>query len=133
MENQINGFNMRLVGYNDLQARSAYQPVIHKQGGRYIAYVGHHGASKKNPAPHNRLNDQKELNGTSILDVSDARNPKLLSQIFLDDPDSHSHKARVVGDVMIDVFGGICGTLWTYWYRTGIGAPLNGRVNSTTA
>ena len=24
--------NMRLVGYNDLQARSAYQPTIHKQG-----------------------------------------------------------------------------------------------------
>jgi VanZ family protein len=36
-------------------------------------------------------------------------------------------------DVMIDVFGGICGTLWTYWYRTGIGAPLNGRVDSTAA
>ena len=35
--------NMRLVGYNDLQARSAYQPVIHEQGGRQIAYVGHHG------------------------------------------------------------------------------------------
>ena len=30
-------------GFNDLQARSAYQPTIHKQGDRYIAYVGHHG------------------------------------------------------------------------------------------
>jgi hypothetical protein len=37
--------NMRLVGFNDLQARSAYQPTIHKQGDRYIAYIGHHGAS----------------------------------------------------------------------------------------
>ena len=37
--------NMRLVGFNDLQARSAYQPTIHKQGERYIAYIGHHGAS----------------------------------------------------------------------------------------
>ena len=35
--------NMDLVGYNDLQARSAYQPTIHEQGGRWIAYVGHHG------------------------------------------------------------------------------------------
>ena len=26
--------NMRLVGFNDLQARSAYQPTIHKQGDR---------------------------------------------------------------------------------------------------
>ena len=37
--------NMRLMGFNDLQARSAYQPTIHKQGDRYIAYVGHHGGS----------------------------------------------------------------------------------------
>lgn len=42
-------------------------------------------------------------------------------------------RTATVGDVLIDVFGGICGTLWTYWYRTGIGAPLNGRVNSTAA
>src|SRR5712664_4175322 len=27
--------NMRLVGFNDLQARSTYQPTLHKQGGRY--------------------------------------------------------------------------------------------------
>ena len=38
---------MRLVGYNDLQARSAYQPTIHKQGDRYIAYIGHHGGSQR--------------------------------------------------------------------------------------
>jgi len=28
--------NMRLVGHNDLQARTAYQPTIFKQGGRYF-------------------------------------------------------------------------------------------------
>ena len=39
--------NMRLVGNNDLQARSAYQPIIHKQGDRYIAYVGHHGGTRR--------------------------------------------------------------------------------------
>src|SRR6185369_9991976 len=33
--------DMALVGTNDLQARSAYQPVIHLQGGRWIAYIGH--------------------------------------------------------------------------------------------
>jgi hypothetical protein len=32
--------NMKLVGYNDLQARSAYQPTIHHQGDRWIAYIG---------------------------------------------------------------------------------------------
>ncbi|WP_420227343.1 LVIVD repeat-containing protein [Pigmentiphaga litoralis] len=39
--------------------------------------------------------------GTSILDVSDPRNPRIISQIMLDDPESHTHKARVVGDIMI--------------------------------
>jgi hypothetical protein len=33
--------------------------------------------------------------------VSDAKNPRIVSQIKLDDPTSHSHKARVVGDIMI--------------------------------
>jgi hypothetical protein len=73
--------NMRLVGYNDLQARTAYQPTISKQGGRYIAYVGHHGASKDNPAPRNALTGQDELNGTSILDVTDPKQPKYLAHI----------------------------------------------------
>jgi len=31
---KVESKNMRLVGYNDLQARSAYQPVIHHQGDR---------------------------------------------------------------------------------------------------
>ena len=39
--------NMRLVGYSDLHARSAYQPTIHHQGNRYIAYVGHHGGTRR--------------------------------------------------------------------------------------
>ena len=45
---------MRLVGHNDLQGRTAYQPTIVKQGGRYIAYVGHHGGSADNPKPIER-------------------------------------------------------------------------------
>jgi hypothetical protein len=40
--------DMQLVGYNDLQARSAYQPVIHRQGDRWIAYIGHFG-TQPNP------------------------------------------------------------------------------------
>ncbi len=39
--------------------------------------------------------------GTSILDVADPANPRIVAQIFLDDPTSHSHKARVIGDIMI--------------------------------
>jgi hypothetical protein len=43
----------------------------------------------------------KERLGTSIIDISDPRKPRVVSQIHLEDPDSHSHKARVVGDIMI--------------------------------
>jgi hypothetical protein len=73
--------NMRLVGYNDLQGRSAYQPTIVHQGSRYITYVGHHGGSKENPEPLNALTGKHELNGTSVLDVSDPKNPKYIAHI----------------------------------------------------
>jgi hypothetical protein len=58
---------------------------VYVDGG--FAYVGH-------------ITNKQQL-GTSILDVSDPKNPRIVSQIHLDDPDSHSHKARVAGDVMI--------------------------------
>jgi hypothetical protein len=73
--------NMRLVGYNDLQARSAYQPVIHKQGDRYIAYIGHHGGTPEIPKPRNPMTGQDEYNGTSIVDVTDPAHPKYLKHI----------------------------------------------------
>lgn len=38
--------------------------------------------------------------GTTILDVSDPRAPKIVAQIKLDDDGSHTHKVRVVGDLM---------------------------------
>jgi len=68
--------NMRLVGYNDLQGRSAYQPVIHKQGQRWIAYIGHHGGNTLNP-----LTGKEEPNGTSVVDVTDPKQPKYLIHI----------------------------------------------------
>jgi hypothetical protein len=43
----------------------------------------------------------KDQLGTTVLDISDPRKPRIVSQIHLDDPDSHSHKARVIGDIMI--------------------------------
>ena len=54
--------------------------------GKY-AYIGH-------------IPNRSQL-GTSILDVSDPAKPLVVSQIHLEDPRSHSHKARVVGDLMI--------------------------------
>jgi hypothetical protein len=73
--------NMRLVGFNDLQGRSAYQPIIHHQGDRYIAYVGHHGGTQTVPKPLNPLTHQAEFNGTSIIDVTDPAQPKYLAHI----------------------------------------------------
>ena len=46
--------NMELVGYHDLQGRSAYQPVVHKQGDRWVAYIGHHGDEVANPLTSQR-------------------------------------------------------------------------------
>ena len=73
--------NMRLVGSNDLQGRTAYQPTIVKQGTRYIAYIGHHGGSGDFSMPLNPLSGQNELNGTSIVDVTDPRQPRYLAHI----------------------------------------------------
>jgi len=68
--------DMALVGYHELQGRSAYQPLVHAQGGRWIAYVGLHGGQAANG-----LTRQAEANGTAILDVSDPAQPKLLAHI----------------------------------------------------
>ncbi|HEY4166074.1 MAG TPA: hypothetical protein VGM96_04835 [Reyranella sp.] len=73
--------NMKLVGWNDLQARSAYQPTIHKQGDRYIAYIGHHGGTDAVAAPVNPMTGKPENNGTSIVDVTDPAHPKYLHHI----------------------------------------------------
>ncbi|SKA35638.1 Uncharacterized conserved protein [Enhydrobacter aerosaccus] len=73
--------NMRLVGWNDLQGRSAYQPTIHHQGDRWIAYIGHHGGTDAIPDPINPMTGKAEPNGTSIVDVTYPANPKYLRHI----------------------------------------------------
>jgi len=73
---QVEKHDIELVGFHDLQGRSAYQPVIHKQGDRWIAYVGHHGGRALNA-----LTAKEEQNGTSILDVTDPKQPRYLAHI----------------------------------------------------
>ncbi|PYM74598.1 MAG: hypothetical protein DME03_13340, partial [Candidatus Rokuibacteriota bacterium] len=68
--------DMELVGHDDLQGRTAYQPTIHRQSGRVIAYVGHHGGKARNP-----LTGVDEDNGTSIVDVTDPARPRYLVHI----------------------------------------------------
>lgn len=70
--------NMRLVGTNDLQARSAYQPIVHEHpDGRFIAYVGHHNGSAPNPLNGGAI----EPNGVSIIDVTDPAHPVYLHHL----------------------------------------------------
>lgn len=49
------------------------------------AYVGH----------------QHRPHGTTILDISDPRKPKILSTLTPNHPWSHSHKVRIAGDLMV--------------------------------
>ena len=72
---------LALVGSHDLQARSAYQPVVREQDGRWILYVGHHGGIESVPRPRNPLTGADEYNGTSILDVTDPRRPRYLAHL----------------------------------------------------
>ena len=87
--------NMRLVGTNDLQARSTYQPTLHKYSrNRYILFAGHHALGLQGEGlfpgavtlpSFNPLTGKNELNGTSILDVSDPRHPKYLFHLPVSD------------------------------------------------
>ena len=71
-----NARNMRLVGYHDLQARSAYQPIVHAYGDRRILFVGQHAGEQINPQT-----GQVEVNGMSILDVTDPSAPVMLRHV----------------------------------------------------
>ena len=71
--------NLRRVAHLDLPGGG--QVVV--QGG--YAYVGH----------------MKPPHGTSIIDVRDPANPRLATMLELSDDRSHTHKVRVVGDIMI--------------------------------
>jgi hypothetical protein len=73
--------NVRRLGHLDLPG--AGQVTI---AGSY-AFVGH-------------IPNKQNL-GTSIVDISDPAKPRLVATVTLDDPTSHSHKVRVVGDLMV--------------------------------
>jgi hypothetical protein len=64
---------MALVGFNNLQGRSAYQPIMQQQSGRFIAYIDHHAGFTRNP-----LNGKTEPNGTPIVDVTDSQHPRYI-------------------------------------------------------
>src|SRR5260370_17602564 len=95
-----NSKNMKLVGFNDLQNRSTYQPTLHKQvvhgQVRYIIYAGHHTLAQPGEglAPpgtpalpsFNPLTGNNEENGTAIADVTHVRHPKQLVHLPASNP-----------------------------------------------
>ena len=83
--------DMTLAGFHDLQGRGAYQPVIHQQNNRWIAYIGHHAGSAVNP-----LTGNNEPNGTSLIDVTDPASPVLLHHIP-GPPGGEAQMVRVCG------------------------------------
>ena len=78
-----NAVDLRLVGSDDLQARSAYQPIVHAYGERRILFVGHHAGEAPNP-----LTGKVERNGLSLLDVTDPAAPKYLAHLPPTGPDA---------------------------------------------
>lgn len=64
--------NVRLVGHHDLQGREALQVVL--KGNH--AYVGHHRGEEYDP-----LTGNVEPNGTTLLDVSNPKQPKIIRHI----------------------------------------------------
>jgi len=84
--------NMELVGTNDLQARSTYQPTVHRYpGDRYILFGGEHALGTNpvtgQPLPSfNPLTKLNEPNGTSIVDVTNPKKPVYLAHIPVGNP-----------------------------------------------
>ncbi|TMJ72899.1 MAG: hypothetical protein E6G80_06890, partial [Alphaproteobacteria bacterium] len=73
--------NVRRLGHLDLA------------GGGQVTVYGSHAFVGHIPNP--------EHLGTSIIDIADPRQPRVVGTITLEDDESHSHKVRVVGDIMI--------------------------------
>jgi hypothetical protein len=87
----VRGFGVSMKGASSLNVNRLGHLALPGAGqvsvaGRY-AYVGH-------------IPNKGDL-GTSIIDISDPRHPKLVATVPVGDPASHSHKVRVVGDLMI--------------------------------
>src|SRR5687767_15408815 len=59
-------------------------------GAGQVVVQGKHAFLGHMDAPH----------GTTIVDVADPKRPRVVAEIKLDQPDEHSHKVRVVGDIM---------------------------------
>lgn len=93
--------NVRLVGYNDLQGRQSLEVKTKSDAANgNWAYVGHSPNNRTDPEEPilNPITKQKEWNGTSILEISDPANPKLVWHIPNQVSGVNSRSVHVVYD-----------------------------------
>src|SRR6516225_7265463 len=81
VESEMLARNVRRLGHLDLP------------GAGQVTVRGAHAYVVHIPNPHHL--------DTSIVDIDDPRQPRVVATITLDDHGSHSHKVRAVGDIMI--------------------------------
>ena len=88
--------NVTLVGYHALQGRESLRVATYSDdaNGDWV-YVGHSNNYWGEPQHLNPITNEKEWNGTSILDISDPANPELVWHI----PNEVSANSRSVSVV----------------------------------
>src|SRR5688572_18010648 len=74
--------NVRLVGHNDLQGRTALVTTTKSDpaNGNWV-YIGHHDAFHDDKPIMNPITKKTEFNGTSILDITDPAKPRYVWHI----------------------------------------------------
>jgi len=97
--------NIRLVGHNDLQGRESLLVAVRSDqaNGNWV-YVGHHENFYDETQKLNPITGRMEWNGTSILDVNDPANPKLVWHIP-NENNASSRSVSVVYDYKFDGSG----------------------------
>lgn len=97
--------NVRLVGYNDLQGRTALVTTTKSDpaNGNWV-YIGHHDAFHDEKPILNPITGKLEFNGTSILDITDPAKPRYVWHIP-NETNKNSRSTSVVYDYKFDGSG----------------------------
>jgi len=97
--------NVRLVGYNDLQGRTALVTTTKSDpaNGNWV-YIGHHDSFRDEKPLLNPITGKMEFNGTSILDITDPAKPKYVWHIP-NQTNKNSRSTSVVYDYKFDSSG----------------------------
>jgi hypothetical protein len=97
--------NIKLVGHHDLQGRESLLVAVRSdEANGHWAYVGHHENFYDETQKLNTITGKMEWNGTSILDVNDPTNPKLVWHIP-NENNASSRSVSVVYDYKFDGSG----------------------------